>query len=84
MTPEDRALVVVLRKTQWLLDEAAYDIPGERYRIAQHHELADMLTALSAMVRARATDRAGADGDADPASPERKSVPPTRKSPEQF
>lgn len=54
MTPEDRALVVVLRRTQWLLDDAAHDIPGNRYSPQQSEELASTLSKLAEHVRRRA------------------------------
>ncbi|QUG99895.1 hypothetical protein HUO13_02925 [Saccharopolyspora erythraea] len=54
MTPEDRALVVVLRQAQWLLDDAAHDIPGDRYSPQQSEELANTLDKLAEHVRHRA------------------------------
>ncbi len=53
MTPEDRALVVLLRETQWLLDDAAHDIPADRYSTQECLELANFLARLAALVRNR-------------------------------
>lgn len=54
MSPEDRALVVVLLQMQWLLDDATHDIPAGRYPWSKQHELADLLDEASRMVRERA------------------------------
>ncbi|WP_137816693.1 hypothetical protein [Gandjariella thermophila] len=55
MNREDRELVVIIRQTQWLLDEAARDIPGGRYSTENHIELADILESVGALIRRRAT-----------------------------
>lgn len=39
---------------QWLLDDAAHDIPAGRYSRNKQHELADLLDEASRMVRERA------------------------------
>ena len=53
---QDRiALAVSLRKTQWLIDDAAHQIPEERYSPEQAAELADALEELACLVRATIT-----------------------------
>lgn len=54
MNPEDRTLVVLLLRMQWLLDDVAHDIPAGRYNSSMQHELADLLDEASRMVRERA------------------------------
>lgn len=45
------ALAVSLRKTQWLLDDAAHQIPGDCFDHTQAAELAETLEELAALVR---------------------------------
>lgn len=48
----DSDLAVLLRQTQWALDEAAYDFPAGRATAQRRKELAGSLEALAAIVRA--------------------------------
>jgi hypothetical protein len=66
MTPEDRALVVVLRETQWLLDDAAHEIPSDRYSTEKCLQLAEMLTTLATLVGNRARSPITIDHEANP------------------
>lgn len=48
---EKAALAVFLRKAQWLLDDAAHQVPGNRYSSVQAAELAEALEELACLVR---------------------------------
>lgn len=48
----DAQLAVLLRQTQWALDEAAYDFPAGRVRPQRRAELAGSLEALAEVIRA--------------------------------
>lgn len=48
----DRQLGVLLRQTQWLLDDAAHDIPAGRYHPNKRDELAVILEYVARLVRA--------------------------------
>lgn len=48
----DSDLAVLLRQTQWTLDEAAYDFPAGRCTPQRREELAGSLEALARIVRA--------------------------------
>jgi hypothetical protein len=48
---EDRKLAVVLRKAQWLLDDAAYYLPQGRCSAEDREMLATTLDQLAALVR---------------------------------
>ncbi len=48
---ERAALAVFLRKAQWLLDDAAHQVPGNRYSPEQAAELAEALEELAFLVR---------------------------------
>jgi hypothetical protein len=50
---------------QWLLDDAAHDIPAGRYSRNKQHELADLLDETSRMVRRRAQRSLVIEGDAE-------------------
>lgn len=54
----DSQLAVLLRETQWALDEAAHDIPAGRACAQRRDELAGTLEVLAAIVRASAPDGA--------------------------
>ncbi|MCA1702154.1 MAG: hypothetical protein LC808_02335 [Actinobacteria bacterium] len=45
-------LAVLLRQTQWALDDAAHDFPAGRCTSQRREELAATLEALAAIVRA--------------------------------
>lgn len=49
---EDCRLGVLLRQTQWLLDDAAHDIPAGRYHPSKRDELAVVLEYVAGLVRA--------------------------------
>lgn len=49
------ALAVSLRKAQWLLDDAAHEIPGDRYSLSDATELAKTLEELAQFVRQQLT-----------------------------
>lgn len=49
----DRQLAVLLRQTQWLLDDAAHDIPAGRYQQTKRDELAVVLEQVAALIRGR-------------------------------
>lgn len=48
----DRQLGVLLRQTQWLLDDAAHDIPAGRFQATQRDELAVVLEHVAGLIRA--------------------------------
>lgn len=54
----DSQLAVLLRQTQWALDEAAHDFPAGRATPGRREQLAGTLEALAAIVRASAPDSA--------------------------
>ncbi|MGH3907695.1 MAG: hypothetical protein ACRDTE_26470 [Pseudonocardiaceae bacterium] len=61
MTPvgvTDSQLAVLLRQTQWALDEAAHDFPAGRGTPQRREELAAILEGLAVIVRASAPDGA--------------------------
>lgn len=45
------ALAVFLRKAQWLLDDAAHEVPSNRYSAERAAELAEALEELASLVR---------------------------------
>lgn len=51
MTNPEVALGVVLRQTQWLLDDVAHDLPAGRLRPEKRDELAAILEDLADLVR---------------------------------
>ncbi|WP_406692875.1 hypothetical protein REH65_14870 [Saccharopolyspora sp. ID03-671] len=53
MTPEERRLAVVFCQAQWLLEDAAHDVPAGRYTRHQTETLASALEELAELVRAR-------------------------------
>ncbi|MGH3912707.1 MAG: hypothetical protein ACRDTC_04760 [Pseudonocardiaceae bacterium] len=48
----DCQLSVLLRQTQWLLDDAAHDIPAGRYSSSKRDALAIVLEHVADLVRA--------------------------------
>lgn len=52
INPVESQLSVLLRQTQWLLDDAAHDIPAGRYHLNQRDELANVLEYVASVVRA--------------------------------
>ena len=48
----DSRLSVLLRQTQWLLDDAAHDIPAGRYHPGKRGELAIVLEHVASLIRA--------------------------------
>ncbi|WP_438388717.1 hypothetical protein [Actinopolyspora saharensis] len=50
-SPSNTVLAVSMRKTQWLLDDAAHDAASGRYSTAQAVELAEVLDELLQLVR---------------------------------
>lgn len=73
INPVDRKLTVLLRQTQWLLDDAASDIPAGRYTSNKRDELAVLLENLAALIRA--TTGLAADLDASSGPPLRPRQP---------
>lgn len=69
----DRQLGVLLRQTQWLLDDAAHDIPAGRYHPNRRDELAAVLEHVAGLIRA--TSGFVPDSRAEPA-PNRVSMYP--------
>ncbi len=57
MSSRDTALAVLLRKAEWMLDEAAFEVGGGRFGDRQRRELATALDELSAALR-KPTDEA--------------------------
>ena len=51
MSSRDTALAVLLRKAEWMLGEAAFEVGCGRYRDQQRRELATALDELSAALR---------------------------------
>ncbi|SFB51187.1 hypothetical protein SAMN05216266_11539 [Amycolatopsis marina] len=51
--PDDATLAVLIRQTQWLLDDVAHDLPAERVTPEKGEELARILEDLAALVRRR-------------------------------
>lgn len=54
MTGEERALVVLLRQTEWLCDELAYGIPAGRVGAERRKDAADVLSQVAELLRAGA------------------------------
>lgn len=52
INPVESQLSVLLRQTQWLLDDAAHDIPAGRYHPSKRDELANVLEYVAGVVRA--------------------------------
>jgi hypothetical protein len=52
INPVDLQLGVLLRQTQWLLDDAAHDIPAGRYNPRKRDELAVILEHVASIIRA--------------------------------
>lgn len=52
--PDVVTLAVLVRQTQWLLDDAARDLPAGRYSPEKAAELAGILEDLAAVVRQHA------------------------------
>jgi hypothetical protein len=46
-----RALAVLLRKANWLLDDAAWDLPAGRLSVEDLQQLAETLDELTALIR---------------------------------
>jgi len=59
MSSRDTALAVLMRKPEWLPDEAAFEVGGGRYSDQQRRELATALNELSAALR-ESTDEVAA------------------------
>jgi len=57
VSSRDTALAVLLRKAEWILDEAAFEVGGGRFGDQQRRELATALDELSAALR-KPTDEA--------------------------
>lgn len=53
MTPEERRLAVVFCQAQWLLEDAAHDVPAGSYNQRQTEQLAATLEELAKLVRTR-------------------------------
>ncbi len=51
MSSRDTALAVLLRKAEWMLDEAAFEVGGGRFGDRPRRELAAALDELSAALR---------------------------------
>jgi hypothetical protein len=51
MTDEERKLAVVLRETQWLLDELAYKLPAGEVSAEKRNEAADILQGVARLLR---------------------------------
>jgi len=56
VSTRDTALAVLLRKAEWMLDEAAFEVGGGRYSDQQRRELATTLDELSAALRESTDD----------------------------
>lgn len=52
MNLPDPALAVLLRETQWLLDDVAHDLPAGNLDAAKQGELAEILERVAALIRA--------------------------------
>lgn len=52
MVLPDPALAVLLRQAQWLLADAAHDLPAGRLTVDKGEELAEILEQLASLVRA--------------------------------
>jgi hypothetical protein len=57
VSSRDTALAVLLRKAEWMLDEAVFEVGGGRFGDQQRRELATALDVLSAALR-ESTDEA--------------------------
>lgn len=51
--PGDATLAVLIRQTQWLLDDVAHDLPAGRVTPDKGAELAGLLEDLAALIRRR-------------------------------
>lgn len=56
MNLPDPALAVLLRETQWLLDDVAHDLPAGKLDAAKQAELAEILERVAALIRAASTE----------------------------
>lgn len=77
----DRQLGVLLRQTQWLLDDAAHDIPAGRYHPSRRDELAVVLEQVAGLIRA--TTGFVIDPHAEPAPVRTGVYPPAGGLPKQ-
>jgi hypothetical protein len=57
MSHEEATLAVLLRQTQWLLDDVAHDLPAGRVTPDKGEELAGILESLAALVRKQTVKR---------------------------
>jgi hypothetical protein len=51
MTEEEGQLAVLLRQTQWLLDDLAHALPAGRVPATKRNEAADILTSVASLLR---------------------------------
>ena len=51
MSDEERQLAVVLRQTQWLLNELARSLPAGQVPATQRNEAADILQSVAELLR---------------------------------
>ncbi|MGH3906968.1 MAG: hypothetical protein ACRDTE_22730 [Pseudonocardiaceae bacterium] len=65
----DSQLAVLLRQTQWVLDEAAHDFPAGRVTPQRREELAASLAGLAVIVRASTTETPAGRRSSDPRPP---------------
>jgi predicted RNA-binding protein associated with RNAse of E/G family len=51
MTDEERQLAVLLRQTQWLLDDLAHALPTGQVPATKRNEAANILTSVASLLR---------------------------------
>ncbi|SFT09586.1 hypothetical protein [Saccharopolyspora flava] len=67
--PEDSKLAVLLRKAQWLLDDAAYYLPQGTYDQRERDALASTLDQLAGLIREQPSARKAAPEQTQSQSP---------------
>lgn len=51
VTDEERALTVIVRHAQWVLDDLANDLPAGRVTVERRREVANALADMARMLR---------------------------------
>lgn len=67
MTTRSAALAVLLRKTQWLLDDLAFEVGSGRADQVDFAKVIELLESVTAMLRDEQQEKSGVvDGAAEP------------------
>lgn len=65
MGSRDAQLAVLLRKAEWMLDDAAFEVGGGRFSTADREALAAALDELASALRERRAEAVALAGDGD-------------------